>query len=435
MKKVLAILLAFTLMTTALAGCTSSGDTSSGEPASSAETERTNITVMLESSENGEPYKIWSQLYAGYLEEAGLDLEIEWELLPNDDDYANKLQLYLASNTLPDHYACANGTFSSAAKEINAIVNVGEELKRAGYYDQMNGAIIDFLTDADDGEVYLWPGALYCEYFYYRKDKFEQYNLEAPTTWNEFLNVCQVLTDNGETAVMIGGASQHQLMRYVSLPVWRAVGPEFIMDFVNLETTFAETPIGYKGAEIVYELGTKGYFQDGFTATDYTDAGDMFFAGEGCIFYAGSDKAAKAAEGYDDGIYGIFGVPDVDGVENISTNIPIHAGFANAFNAQTYDSVMQGFFDYICQHFGDACYDVGLFSPFVGELPEELPQIYADAYELFESAEIGWTSWDDKLDAATCTAMQDLDEELALGLITPEDWYTELDKIVVENNS
>lgn len=190
MKKVLAILLAFTLMTTALVGCASSGDTSSGEPASSAETERTNITVMLESSENGEPYKIWSQLYAGYLEEAGLDLEIEWELLPNDDDYANKLQLYLASNTLPDHYACANGTFSSAAKEINAIVNVGEELKRAGYYDQMNGAIIDFLTDADDGEVYLWPGALYCEYFYYRKDKFEQYNLEAPTTWNEFLFKC-----------------------------------------------------------------------------------------------------------------------------------------------------------------------------------------------------------------------------------------------------
>lgn len=467
-KRALSLLLATVMITGTLAGCGSgSSESSSGtdaaqntEDAAPAQTEaeteteedsapaeetggtetasgeeRTKITVMLESSESGEPYQIWSQLYEGYIAENNLDVEVEWELIPNDDDYANKLQLYFSSNTLPDHYGCANGTFSSAAKDLGAIVNIGDELKRNGHYDDMNGAIVDFLTDADDGNLYLFPAALYSEFFYYRKDKFDQYGLEAPATWDEFLNVCSVLKENGETPVMIGGQSQWQIMRYISLAPWRVTGASFIMDFVNLNAKFADYPESYKGAEIVYEMGDKGYFQDGFTATPYSDAQDMFFGGEGCIFYGGSGQCAVAADGYDDGTYGVFPVPSVDGYENNSTDVPIHAGFANAFNAQTYDGVMQGFFDYVCEHFGEACYSVGLFSPFNSdEIPEEFSDVYEKAYELFNSAEIGWASWDDKLDAATCTAMQDLDEELALGMITPEEWYTELDKIVVENN-
>lgn len=49
-----------------------------------------------------------------------------------------------------------------------------------------------------DGQMYLMPNALYAEYFAYRKDIFGQYGLEVPKTWDEFLNVCKVLKDNGE---------------------------------------------------------------------------------------------------------------------------------------------------------------------------------------------------------------------------------------------
>ena len=31
---------------------------------------------------------------------------------------------------------------------------------------RLNGAVRDFLTDADDGNLYLFPQALYCEYLY-----------------------------------------------------------------------------------------------------------------------------------------------------------------------------------------------------------------------------------------------------------------------------
>ena len=399
------------------------------------EAERTKIKVMLESSETDTSYLTWKALFDGFLEETGKDIEVEWELIPNDDDYANKLQLYFSADTLPDLYGCANGTFSSAAKELGAIVDVGAELKRNGYYDDMNGAIVDFLTDVDDGNLYLFPASLNSEFFWYRKDKFEEYGLEAPATWDDMLACCATLKENGEIPIVIGGQSQWQIMRYISLAPWRVDGADFIMGFVNLEKKFADYPEAYKGAEIVYEMGSNGYFQDGFTATTYTDAKDMFFAGEGCIFYGGSGQCEVAAEGFDDGTYGVFPVPEVAGFENNSTNVPIHAGFANAFNAQTYDSVMQEFFDYTCEHFGEVLFSIGLLSPFNSDtIPEDFPAVYTAAYEMYNFAEIGWASWDDKLDAATCTAMQDLDEELALCMITPQEWYEELDKIVVENN-
>ena len=96
-KRVLSLLLAAIMVTGTMAGCGSgspdaapktdktqstedtgaaSAETESKEaPAetaegtSASEGERTKISVMLESSETGEPYKIWSQLYEGYIAE------------------------------------------------------------------------------------------------------------------------------------------------------------------------------------------------------------------------------------------------------------------------------------------------------------------------------------------------------------------------------
>ncbi len=53
--------------------------------------------------------------------------------------------MYINSDTLPDIFGCPNGTLSTACKDIDALVNVGDELERNGYADKLNGAIRDFL--------------------------------------------------------------------------------------------------------------------------------------------------------------------------------------------------------------------------------------------------------------------------------------------------
>ena len=94
----------------------------------------------------------------------GIDYEIE--MVNDKQDYFTKLQMYINSDTLPDIFGCPNGTLSKACKDIDALVDLGAELDRNGYADKMNGAVRDFLTDADDGNLYLFPQDYIGEFLY-----------------------------------------------------------------------------------------------------------------------------------------------------------------------------------------------------------------------------------------------------------------------------
>ncbi|MFQ7551442.1 MAG: extracellular solute-binding protein [Blautia marasmi] len=73
----------------------------------------------------------------------------------------------------------------------------------------------DFFKDAEDENVYLFPESLNCEFFLYRKDVFEKYDLEVPKTWDDFLNVCQTLKEKEEIPLIVAGKENWQLMRYL----------------------------------------------------------------------------------------------------------------------------------------------------------------------------------------------------------------------------
>ena len=134
---------------------------------------------------------------------------------------------------------------------------------------------------------------------------------------------------------------------------------------------------------------------------------------------------------YDNGELGFFPVPDTEGMDKMSTNVPVHAGFAEGFNKATYDDTMQEFFDYMCENFTDACYNQAqVFSPFNEELPEGLPQLYYDTQPMFEDAETAWTSWDDKLDSDVMTKIVDEQQQLAQGIIKPDEFIKTCDSLV-----
>ena len=250
--------------------------TGMGALTASADSERTKITALLKGTESTEQFQTFDYLLKNFCDEKGLDYEIE---LVNDmQDYFTKLQMYINSDTLPDIFGCPNGTLSAACKDIDALVDVGAELERNGYADKLNGAIRDFLTDADDGNLYLFPQGLYCEYFMYRKDIFEKAGItDAPTTWEEFEEDCQKIADQGEIPVIVGGSDAWQLMRYLSFSPWRVTGPEFIQGYQAGTDSFSENESAKYAVNLLSDLGTKGYFEPGFASVDFTSACNLFF--------------------------------------------------------------------------------------------------------------------------------------------------------------
>lgn len=440
-KRLIATILATVLSVSAiLTGCGQTAAENTGTVAEEAGNtasdkgagERTKITALLKGTESTEQFLVFDYLLKNFCEERGLDYEIE---LVNDmQDYFTKLQMYINSNTLPDIYGCPNGTLSQACLDIDALVDVGAELERNGYAEKMNGAVRDFLTDVNDGNLYLFPQGLYCEYFMYRKDIFEKAGItEVPTTWAEFEAACEKISGVGEIPVIIGGSDAWQLMRYLSFSPWRVTGSDFIMNYQNGTDTFSENGSAKYAVDLLYNLGTKGYFEPGFASVDFTSACNLFYGGTGAIFYSGSGQIGLAEEMYDEGQLGFFPVPDTDGMDNMSTNVPIHAGFAEGFNKATYDETMQEFFDYMCENFSEACYtQANIFSPFNEDLPEGLPQLYYDTHPMFANAETAWTSWDDKLNSDVLTKIVDEQQKLAQGLITPDEFITTCDSFIAK---
>ena len=54
-----------------------------------------------------------------------------------------------------------------------------------------------------DGKIYAVPYSIIYNTLIYNKNLFEQYNLEEPETFDDFLTVCQTLKDNGITPVAL----------------------------------------------------------------------------------------------------------------------------------------------------------------------------------------------------------------------------------------
>lgn len=150
-----------------------------------------------------------------FCDEKGIDYEIE--MVNDKQDYFTKLQMYINSDTLPDIFGCPNGTLSKACKDIDALVDLGAELDRNGYADKMNGAVRDFLTDADDGNLYLSHRDYIVNSLCIGRISLKKAGIkETPTTWKEFEEDCQKLADIGEIPVIIGGSDVWQIMRYLS---------------------------------------------------------------------------------------------------------------------------------------------------------------------------------------------------------------------------
>ena len=73
-------------------------------------------------------------------------------------DYFTKLQMYINSDTLPDYFWMPERNyFLKHAKILMHWLMWEDELERNGYDEKLNGAIRDFLTDADDGKYVSLP--------------------------------------------------------------------------------------------------------------------------------------------------------------------------------------------------------------------------------------------------------------------------------------
>lgn len=326
-KKLVTVLTAMVTAVSLLASGCGSKDEPKEEPA--ATTEQTDDAAAADDATDGadtasdEDVTI-TMLFSG----VAADDDFETVLLPKlikekfpnvtmevtklpDDQYYTALKTKLASGECPDivlvqpKYAGANSVIELAKAGYLLDISDLKALELAG------GAAAEAFTY--DGKVYGMAQGVSILGTYYNKDMFEANNLEVPTTWDEFLNCCEVLKKAGIQPIVMGDKDAYVMQ----FGLYQLAANEIYPNNANYddqlrtgETKFTDEGTWDKVLTMYNELYEKGYVIDSSLGLGAAQAIQKFIDGEAAMTFDGSFNAAPLeAAGAVDFERGYFPLP------------------------------------------------------------------------------------------------------------------------------
>lgn len=206
MKKLLSFLLVLAMLATLLAGCSgaapsspSASSTNPGDEQSATSMgEKTEITAYWTDVMNPPSGRILEHVNEKF------DMNLSFTILPIGE-WANHINLGMASGKLAN------------VLQIRHDVALTENLIKSGKLYDMTDKLADYpnlkaYLDSPEAKPYaVWQGRYYavprewvndCEVMYYRKDLLDKYNLEVPSTLDEYYTTMKTIVES--EASMVG---------------------------------------------------------------------------------------------------------------------------------------------------------------------------------------------------------------------------------------
>lgn len=238
------------------------------------------------------------------------------------------------------------------------------------------------------------------------------------------------------TPIALTGREAWPIIRYISFVPFRLAGNEYIESLKKGKASMLD-PVGMAGINFVAELGTKGYFQEGFATTDYPTAKDLFLSGKAAIWYIGTWEAGNLIEEKlpqnMKGNLDYFKLPMTENTVTRPNDYWAHSGIGLAFSAKGFDNRVKAFFKYFIPKYLSRAVDYGYFPPGKFTLRSDAPALYkriaADMLNVGQYA----MCWDVRMDPVTTDLLGTEINALAQGIQKPQDFAKEIDNSVKEN--
>lgn len=318
MKKPISVILVLLLVLSVFAGCTAQpasppdqGATSS-TPTESASPAGDTVTFKFMhqwAEENRLPY--WENLVNNYTK-SNPNVKIDMQVVPNEP-YKEKIRVMLGGNDVPDLFFSWDGEWISRFAKNKAIAKL-DPLMSDEFKVSFNQGILT--TGQVDGEQYSLPVRTCVNFMLYNKQIFADNNITVPTTWDDFMTVCETLKKAGITPIALGNAEGWAAAHYISALNVQLVPWQTLNDDYYLKTGDFTDP-GYLDAmNLLKNMNDKGYFMEGMPSTSQNIAREMFNAGQTAMIY---DQCASFKTYYLDKMkadsWDIFALPVVKGAK------------------------------------------------------------------------------------------------------------------------
>ncbi|MEH7384519.1 ABC transporter substrate-binding protein [Bacillus sp. JJ1521] len=267
--------------------------------------------------------------YAPYFEEVvkefekqNPDIKIDMEAIA-DEPIKDKLRVILGGNDVPDIMFSWSGEFARKFVRAEAALDLTPYLEEdIAWKDSFIPASLQPFSS--DGKNYGIPLRFNGKFFVYNKEIFDKYNLQAPQTWDDFMNVLDTLKKGGETPIILGNESPWAAIHYLTGLNQKMVPQDVRMKDYNPRSGEFTDPGYVKAMEMFAELNQKGYLMDNVNSSSHDMATQYFYAGKGAIVYVELEEF-QTVEDNMKGNWGFFQLPTISegkGNQNFITGAP-----------------------------------------------------------------------------------------------------------------
>lgn len=242
-----------------------------------------------------------------------LGITVEFETRVGGEEGKNIVKTRLASGEMADLCVYNSGSVMSALNPEEYFMDLTNEEWVSKLDDTFREAV------TVNGKVFGIPYASSSSgAVIYNKDVYEEYNLEIPKTWDEFMANCDVLKEAGETA-LIGTFADTWTCQVPVLGDFynvQAAEPDFAKDFEAGKAKYATTPAALESWQKLAD--TVPYYSKDYLATTYDDGCDMLINGEGAHWIILSQVLPNIYDLYGDDVnkIGLFAIPGNDAEDN-----------------------------------------------------------------------------------------------------------------------
>jgi len=278
--------------------------------------------------------RVWDAIAAQFEEmHPGVEVEMNYQ----DDDLYETIGLpnLLSGRNAPDIYFEWTGDRMAAryadgfAADLTAAVTDGP---LAGIYDE--GVFPDASVD---GKVVLVPHtADVTNVIWYNRDILEANGLTPPTTWEELLAACDVLSEAGVIPIASGNKDLWAAGNWLSHIASRVVGEDVYAATLSGEGKFT-TPEWEQAFGYIEELAAHGCVNESVNAVDDNAGAQLFFQGQAAMHPIGSWLVSWAIDENPDLDFDFVNLPAMpegsagnqDSVIGVSTGHMVNANSEN----------------------------------------------------------------------------------------------------------
>lgn len=306
-RRVKSLLLVGALAISMLAGC-GSGDVKSDTADTSKKDTEDNASEEGDTAASVETVKIemWGQEndVSGFekfqkaldiYNERYPDAPLEIEFIPGGDadPYLQKLLMAADTNTLPDLFlgTCA---YIDGIWETGALLDITEYIESdAEWSARFISGAFNLQEQYTGGAKYGVPYQNEFQGFILNKRLFDEQGLEIPVTWEEWLNCIEVFKEADITPIAYGATDNWSRWGF-DLFFHRYGFYDNLDAILNGEMQFSE--IGTAAFEKIDELAKLGAFPENVNTATYTEALELFKAGQAAIITTGSWELSSLLE-------------------------------------------------------------------------------------------------------------------------------------------